>query len=295
MNSERLYVADTGNNRIGVLDVADATERSSFRGFETMVSEMSGAQWSTVIHGNEFDLVARSGLALGDGVLFVGDNATSTVHAFSPEGDLLESLELDIEEGGLMGLRVGPDGHSLWVTDFIGHQVLRIEGVGERNGVEALARDRPPRHPTSRPTRQPAAHPATRAMARQRLFFLCSLLGADLEAEAHLGGALGLRPFVDEGTVVGGATTWGVIGLHDGVFAQTCEEALGSVPVDVVRQRHGDGGNDGNDNDNDGNDDVDIPAPTGSCAHTSMQSVTSLAGALGIVWPFATRRRRRRR
>ncbi len=130
-DSELLYVADTGNNRVGVLDVEGATESSSFEGFETMVSEMSGAQWRTLVRGSEVGLVAPSGLALGDGVLFVGDNATSTVHAFSLEGDLLESLELDIEEGGLMGLRVGPDGHSLWVTDFIGHQVLRIDGVGE--------------------------------------------------------------------------------------------------------------------------------------------------------------------
>jgi hypothetical protein len=75
---------------------------------------------------------------------------------------------------------------------------------------------------------------------RRVCLLVCCLIGTSLEAYAHLGGAVGLRPFVDEGVIVGGATTWGVIGLHDGGFAQTCEEALGSVPVDVVRLRDGD-------------------------------------------------------
>jgi hypothetical protein len=126
-----LYVADTGNARIGVLDVSDAAEASAFQGFETMVSELTGSDWRTLVRGTTVGLEAPSGLALADGVLYVGDNATSTIHAFNLEGSLLESLELDIEAGGMMGLRVGPDGHSLWVTDFIGNRVLRISGVGE--------------------------------------------------------------------------------------------------------------------------------------------------------------------
>jgi hypothetical protein len=65
-------------------------------------------------------------------------------------------------------------------------------------------------------------------------------MGASPEAAAHLGGAVGLRPFVDEGAVVGGATTWGVIGLDNGAFTQTCEEALGAIPLDVARLRQGD-------------------------------------------------------
>lgn len=126
-----LYVADTGNKRIGVLDVSDAVETSSFQGFETPVSEKTGSDWRTLVRGSTVGLEAPSGLALKDGVLYVGDNATSTIHAFNLEGALLESITLDIEAGGMMGLRVGPDGHSLWVTDFIGHRVLRISGVGE--------------------------------------------------------------------------------------------------------------------------------------------------------------------
>jgi len=130
-DSGLLYVADTGNKRIGVLDVGDAVETSSFQGFETPVSEKTGSDWRTLVRGSTVGLEAPSGLALADGVLYVGDNATSTIHAFNLEGALLESLELDIEAGGLMGLRVGPDGHSLWVTDFLGSRVLRISGVGE--------------------------------------------------------------------------------------------------------------------------------------------------------------------
>jgi len=54
-------------------------------------------------------------------------------------------------------------------------------------------------------------------------------------ARAHLGGAEGVLPFVDDGVLVGGGTTWGVIGDDGGAFAQTCEEAIGDVPRDFAR------------------------------------------------------------
>jgi MYXO-CTERM domain-containing protein len=52
---------------------------------------------------------------------------------------------------------------------------------------------------------------------------------------AHLGGAEGVLPFVDGGLLVGGGTTWGVIGDDGGTFAQTCEEVIGDIPRDFAR------------------------------------------------------------
>jgi hypothetical protein len=128
--SELLYVADTGNNRIGVLDASTAFQESEFRGTETLVQESTGARWTEFVVGEDADFQAPSGLALHDGVLYVGDNLTSRVSAFDLEGNLLETLDLDIAEGGLMGLRISPDGESLYVTDFIGNRVLRVKGIG---------------------------------------------------------------------------------------------------------------------------------------------------------------------
>ena len=127
-NSELLYVADTGNARIQVLDTSRTIALTQFRGFETMVQELDGAKWTTFL-GEEAEFQAPSGLALKDGVLYVGDNLTSTVSAFDLEGNLIDTLELDIAEGGLMGMRVSPDGGSLYVVDFIGDRVLRVEGL----------------------------------------------------------------------------------------------------------------------------------------------------------------------
>jgi sugar lactone lactonase YvrE len=125
-DSELLYVADTGNNRVSVLDTSTALQVSEFRGTETMVQESTGATWTEFVVGEDAEFQAPSGLALHNGVLYVGDNLTSRVSAFDLEGNLLDTLDLDIAEGGLMGLRVSPDGESLYVTDFIGNRVLRV-------------------------------------------------------------------------------------------------------------------------------------------------------------------------
>lgn len=128
-DSELLYVADTGNGRISVLDASTAAEESSFQGFETPVAELTGAGWRTLIRGSDFGIEAPSGLALKDGVLFVGDNATSQISAFDLEGNLIETLTLDIEAGGMMGLRIAPDGESLFVIDNAGERVLQVTGL----------------------------------------------------------------------------------------------------------------------------------------------------------------------
>ena len=127
-DSELLYVADTGNARIQVLDPSTSLAIRQFSGFETMVQELEGAKWTTFL-GAEAELQAPSGLALKNGVLYVGDNLTSTVSAFDLEGNLIDTLELDIAEGGLMGIRISPDGTSLYAVDFIGDRVLRVEGL----------------------------------------------------------------------------------------------------------------------------------------------------------------------
>jgi hypothetical protein len=79
-----LYVADTGNSRIKVLDPTTASVSDEFRGQETMVQELLGAGWRSLVRaGGEADLQQPSGIALRDGVLYVSDNLTSRITAFA--------------------------------------------------------------------------------------------------------------------------------------------------------------------------------------------------------------------
>ena len=55
-------------------------------------------------------------------------------------------------------------------------------------------------------------------------------------ASAHLGGAQGVMPFVDDGVLVAAGTTWGLVTGDDVTgFSQSCEEAIGDVPRAFVR------------------------------------------------------------
>lgn len=124
-DSGELFVADTGNARIGVLDPSTATLRSTLQGAETPVKQMEGATWTTLVDAEDGELEAPSGIALADEVLYVTDNATSRITAFSLDGERLDWLDVDSPAGSLMGIRVGDNG-SLFVVDNLGERVLEI-------------------------------------------------------------------------------------------------------------------------------------------------------------------------
>lgn len=72
-------------------------------------------------------------------------------------------------------------------------------------------------------------------MVSRPLLRLLGTIVFAMPAGAHIGGAEGILPFVDGGVLVGGGTTWGVIGDDGGAYTQTCEEAIGDVPRDFAR------------------------------------------------------------
>ena len=88
-----------------------------------------GAGWTTFADDDD-GLVVPSGIALHRGLLYVADNATSTVTAFDLDGNVKETLVVDVEEGGLMGIRITPDGTALYAVDFAGDRVLRASPLG---------------------------------------------------------------------------------------------------------------------------------------------------------------------
>ena len=120
-----LYVADTGNARIAALDIASGTEGAPiFPNYDdSQQYEVVGASVSTFATEA---LVAPSGLALRDGLVFVSDNQSGKVLAYDSTGALVDWLETDVAPGGLMGLAFDADGR-LYVADAIGARVLRIE------------------------------------------------------------------------------------------------------------------------------------------------------------------------
>jgi hypothetical protein len=122
--SGTLYVADTGNGRVIAFDTASGSRAGARRAVEpgTKVDLWRGATWREVVVPGT---VSRpSGLALHEGLLYVGDNQTGVIHAFDTAGQELDQLETGTGTG-LMGIEVGPDGR-LYAADAEGHRVLRI-------------------------------------------------------------------------------------------------------------------------------------------------------------------------
>ncbi len=122
-----LYIADTGNKRIAVLDTA-----SGERGADLPVMEpgtdhyvMDDAELTTLIDGDDYNLDHPSGLAISDGVLYVSDNDNGNILAFSLEGEMIDFLELDVDKDALMGMAFGPDG-ALYVVNAEDDELIRI-------------------------------------------------------------------------------------------------------------------------------------------------------------------------
>jgi len=123
-----LYVADTGNSRIAVLDTDSGTRGGTigpnYDGAEMYAVE--GATLETVVDGSTMDMPRPSGLALRGGTLFVGDAETSRLFAFDLEGTLIDWLDLsgEVSPGGLQGMSFDPEGR-LYLVDAMASRVLR--------------------------------------------------------------------------------------------------------------------------------------------------------------------------
>lgn len=125
-----LYIADTGNSRIAVLQTDTGTETApispNYDG--TDQRHMEGAVITTLVDGlslAEVPLGAPAGLDLHDGILYVTDFDFGRILAFNTSGELLDWLDVGRGGGTLGGLEVGPDG-ALYVTDVVANEILRI-------------------------------------------------------------------------------------------------------------------------------------------------------------------------
>jgi len=128
--TELLYIADTGNKRIAVLDTTTGSDGGTLTpNYDSVAGnqyEVDGADISTLVDGEEHNMTRPSGLALHEGVLYVGDNKRAKIMAYDVgTGDLLDFLQLDLAEGALMGITFDEDGN-LWFTDAVDERIVRI-------------------------------------------------------------------------------------------------------------------------------------------------------------------------
>jgi hypothetical protein len=138
-DSGLLYVADTGNGRIAVLDTSTGERGNDLGSTEDPICTAPVAQggygydsgpehyrWrdgvtTTLVDG----LLEPAGIDLVDGTLFVTENGTGFIRAFDLEGNELDAADTGRGPGALQGIHaVSSD--ELWIVDGSANEVLRL-------------------------------------------------------------------------------------------------------------------------------------------------------------------------
>jgi DNA-binding beta-propeller fold protein YncE len=121
-----LYVADTGNNRIAVLDTNSGVAGQNLPVVErgTTQTLWEDATFNTLVEGTDYGMLEPSGIALVEGTLVVTDAGTARIHVFDLDGN-----ELDWADTGRNKLGgVYADSLSdIWMVDPGKDQVLRLQ------------------------------------------------------------------------------------------------------------------------------------------------------------------------
>jgi hypothetical protein len=122
-----LYIADTGHGRIAKLDTKSGTKGKKLPTKELQKGgyfQVDGAVLTDVVSPGL--LVAPSGLELHDDLLFVTDDATGRIAAFTLAGEKKNELDTQLGDGALAGMTFGPDG-KIYFVDMKGNRVVRVD------------------------------------------------------------------------------------------------------------------------------------------------------------------------
>lgn len=128
--NKRLYIADTGNRRIAVLDTTAGTRGPDITPNYDQCEQyrQKDAVIATFVGGDANGPLRKpSGLALRDGLIWVSDNETSKVLAFDANAQLVDWLDLAVQipPGSLMGIEFDAQGN-LYVVDEKASQVFQV-------------------------------------------------------------------------------------------------------------------------------------------------------------------------
>lgn len=121
-----LYIADTGNRRIGVLDTSVGGKeglRLPVKEPRTVLVELTDSAEVVSLPGTEDLLGAPSGITMHEGLLYVTDAASGYIVAFNPRGQIVDWL--DTGAPGLFGLTFDPEGN-LYVVHGPENLVVKI-------------------------------------------------------------------------------------------------------------------------------------------------------------------------
>ena len=130
--SSLLYACDPAHSRILWLDIRTGTRAGS-------VDDNYDFSQAYFMEGTEFDVFADatnlsgvtmeepSGIAVGNGLVYVSDHANEQVYAFDMNGNLVDWIDLTpmAPAGGLGGLALDAQGR-LYVTVMSANQVIRL-------------------------------------------------------------------------------------------------------------------------------------------------------------------------
>jgi hypothetical protein len=126
-----LYIADSGNGRIAVLETDTGTGNGYLFGdpMELPMQKIEGATFWDLIPRNADYFEVPSGLLLHGGLIYVSDYATGYLHAFSMDGAPVNQLDTGLGPNTLGGITVGPD-ERLYLVDRQGDRVFRLDPHG---------------------------------------------------------------------------------------------------------------------------------------------------------------------
>jgi len=125
--TDLLYVADTGNRRVAVLDTTEARSMGRIETVEpgTVLWQMQGATLTTLADDAGAGLERPSGIALHRDLLYVTDNETGRITALTLSGEVVDWLDTALEPGALMGIELDAAGR-IYVVDAVRDRILRL-------------------------------------------------------------------------------------------------------------------------------------------------------------------------
>lgn len=125
-SSGLLYIADTGNNRIAVLDTNTGERGKDLQSVEPGVDHHKwvDASLTTLVDGASLGMQLPSGLALHEGLLYATDHGTGRLHAFDLAGKELDRAETGLGADAITGIIVSQG--ALWFTQKGDDSVLRL-------------------------------------------------------------------------------------------------------------------------------------------------------------------------
>ena len=122
-----LYIADTGNGRIAVLDINSGTMGARLPQVDERAYPVHNLMDDATITTLVDKLDKPSGLVLKDDLLYVVQNGSGRISAYDLSGNRIDYLDTGRDGGALQGLNFGPDG-ALYVADGKAKEVFRLKG-----------------------------------------------------------------------------------------------------------------------------------------------------------------------